>query len=263
VRARVAPEIKNYRGYIHLKIIPGAEYDQVLASLKLADRVSINLEAPNAARLADLAPSKHFNQHLWQTLVWARKIRQIPTPAFSTRLSWSSISTQFVVGGSDESDRELLSVTQILFSNLDLRRIYYSAFKPIHNTPLENHQSIPFQREQRLYQASYLIRDYGFQWGEISLDQDGNLPLSCDPKTLWARSHLSETPLEINHASPQELLRVPGIGPLGAKAVLFARKHHALNDISMLIKLGIRAERASPFILLCGHQPARQLRLFK
>lgn len=260
--AEILRKKMGYRGYLHLKIMPGAEFEQVQHSLSLADRVSINLEAPNMQRLAALAPHKDFWQQLWQPLMWMRTIRQSPVPDFFNRQSWPSVSTQFVVGGSGESDRELLSVSQTLFSNLDLSRIYYSALKPIKGTPLEHHPGIAFQREQRLYQASYLMRDYGFQWDEIPLDACGNLSLTHDPKTEWARINYLQSPLEINRASPHELLRVPGIGPVGMKAILRARKSHSLKDISMLSKLGIRSERASPYILLAGQHPASQPGLF-
>lgn len=252
----------HYQGYLHLKIMPGAEYDQVYTALILADRISVNLEAPNRRRLSILAPRKKFFEQLWQPLGWANKIRQQPTPPSLSRKSWPSVSTQFVVGASQESDMELLSVSQILFSELDLSRIYFSALKPIRDTPLENHPGIATLREHRLYQASFLMRDYGFQWQEIPLDSNGYLKLDHDPKTLWAQEHLSQKPLEINRASPEELVRVPGIGPIGIKAILHARKMHSITDLSMLSGLGIQVRRASRFILINGRKPAIQPTLF-
>jgi predicted DNA-binding helix-hairpin-helix protein len=114
-------------------------------------------------------------------------------------------------------------------------------------------------REQRLYQASFLLRDYGFTLEELPFDQTQNLPLDTDPKLAWARAHLSEHPIEINRADRQELLRVPGVGLIGANAILEARRIQILRDLSMLFKLGIQTQRAAPFILLDGKRPVYQL----
>lgn len=251
-----------YRGYLHLKIMPGAEYDQVLASMRLADRVSINLEAPNADRLPNLAPQKDFTRQLLNSLGWINRIRQEITPVKTWKNRWPTSCTQFVVGGSDESDRELLQTTQILHRQYGLLRIYYSAFQPHKRTPLENHIPIPLKRELRLYQADYLIRDFGFSEEDLAYDPDGNLPLENDPKLTWAKKYLAPQPVEINRASKEELLRIPGIGLKAAAAILNMRKYHAIRDLSALEKIGIHARRASDFILLNGRQTPRQLSLF-
>ncbi|MEJ5225171.1 MAG: helix-hairpin-helix domain-containing protein, partial [Anaerolineales bacterium] len=251
----------GFGGYIHLKIMPGAEKDQVLRAMQLADRVSVNLEAPSTARLARLAPHKVFFEELLQPLRWAAELRRsLPARAF-----WNgrppSLVTQFVAGGADESDLELLSTTAWLHKNVGLARAYFSAFHPIPDTPLENKAAVHPMREHRLYQASFLMRDYGFEMEELPFAPDGNLPLDTDPKLAWARAHLSETPLEINRAGRSQLLRVPGIGPKGAAAILAARRSGKLRDLSALKALGVLTERAAPFVLLDGQRPARQLAL--
>jgi predicted DNA-binding helix-hairpin-helix protein len=252
----------GFRGYIHLKIMPGADKAQVEQAMKLANRLSINLEAPSPERLAMLAPQKIFTEELLLPLRWIDEIRQTTSPHHTWNGLWPSTTTQFVAGGADESDTELLSTTSWLMKNVRLRRAYFSAFNPIRDTPLENKQATDPMREHRLYQASYLIRDYGYVMEELPFENDGNLPLSTDPKLLWAKEHLSEKPVEINRAERNQLLRIPGIGHKGADTIVHARKLNKLDDISSLRKLGIlAANRAAPFVLLNGKRPAYQLSL--
>jgi len=252
----------GYRGYLHLKIMPGAERDQVERSMQLADRVSVNLEAPNQVRLDHLAPRKQFVEELVQPLKWIDEIRRTQPGWRGWNGHWPSSTTQFVVGGAGESDLELLSTTEHLYRQLHLRRTYFMAFHPVPDTPLENHPAESPVRENRLYQASFLLRDYGFSMEELPLDAQGNLPLHTDPKTAWAQSILAEQPLEINGAGRQELLRIPGIGPKGAQAILDSRRQGRLRSLSDLGKLGIDTARTAPFILLDGRRPARQLSFY-
>jgi predicted DNA-binding helix-hairpin-helix protein len=252
----------NYRGYLHLKIMPGADFEQVAASMRLADRVSINLEAPNAQRLPALAPQKRFDEQLLTPLKWVDAIRHQQAPTRAWKGHWPSSSTQFVVGGADESDLELLDITQELHQLYGLRRAYYSAFKPLSDTPLEGHSPVPLKRELRLYQADYLIRDYGFSREELVFDKQENLPLEHDPKECWARQHLSDCPVEINHAGLETLLRIPGIGPKSARTILKARQWHTLRDISCLARIGVNTRRAAAYILMDGSRAPQQLSLF-
>ena len=249
----------GFRGYLHLKIMPGVERDQVERAMQLANRVSINLEAPNAHRLSKLAPGKDFFEELLQPLRWVEEIRRTRSSSLGWNGRWSSSTTQFVVGGAGESDAELLSTSQYLYHQAGLSRIYYSAFNPFSDTPLENLPAASPRRAHRLYQASFLLRDYGFDQEDLPFDAGGYLPLDMDPKLAWARNKLADMPLEINHAARWELLRVPGIGPKGVRAILSARKERLLDDISALTRLGINASRVAPYILLNGRRPARQL----
>ena len=152
----------GFRGYIHLKIMPGAEKDQVYRAMQLADRVSVNLEAPNTDRLSRLAPHKQFLDELLQPLKWVEEIRRTIPAHKGWNGRWPSTVTQFVAGGADESDLELLTTTDWLHKNVHIRRVYFSAFSPIPGTPLENKAAVNPMREHRLYQASFLLRDYGF-----------------------------------------------------------------------------------------------------
>jgi len=249
----------GFQGYIHLKIMPGAEKAQVERAMQLANRVSVNLEAPNTERLAKLAPHKVFIEELLRPLRWVDEIRRSTPPTKAWNGRWPSTVTQFVAGGADESDLELLTTTAWLNQNVNLKRAYFSAFHPIPDTPLENKAEVDPLREHRLYQASFLLRDYGFDLEELPFTGAGNLPLPSDPKLAWAQLNLVERPLEINRANRHDLLRIPGIGPQSADAILQARRQSKLRDLSALKKLGIPAERAAPFVLLDGKRAAYQL----
>ena len=214
----------GFKGYIHLKIMPGAERSQVERAMQLADRVSINLEAPNNDRLSKLAPHKQFTAELLQPLKWIDEIRKTQPPDKGWNGRWPSSVTQFVAGGSGESDLELLTTTDYLYHHLGLRRAYYSPFSPVPDTPLENQPPTPVIREHRLYQASFLLRDYGFDVEELPFEADGRLPLQTDPKLAWAQRNLSENPIEVNLAERQALMRVPGIGAKGAESILRIRR---------------------------------------
>jgi predicted DNA-binding helix-hairpin-helix protein len=249
----------GFRGYIHLKIMPGAERAQVERAMQLADRVSINLEAPNTARLEKLAPLKEFTEELLQPLRWVEEIRRTQPAYKGWNGHWPSSVTQFVVGAVGDSDLELLHTTEYLYRQLRLKRAYYSAFNPIQDTPLENQPPTDPMRQHRLYQASFLLRDYDFSLEEMPFDgTTQNLPLDTDPKLAWARTNLADRPIEINRADRRELLRVPGIGPKIADTILTARRQGKLHDLSSLSKMGASAKRAAPFILLDGKRPAFQ-----
>jgi predicted DNA-binding helix-hairpin-helix protein len=246
----------NFRGYVHLKVMPGAEYDQVRETLRLADRVSINLEGATAQRLAALAPKKDFWQELFQRIQWASQIRQ--------QEGWrASLVTQFVVGAVGDTDLELLQMSEQLYHRLGLRRAYYSAFRPAIQTPFEDLAPTSAERELRLYQAGFLLRDYGWNLEELPFTQQENLRLDVDPKRAWAEEYLRSAPVEINRASRSELLRVPGIGPKTADAIIAERRRGRLTELAHLRALGLRdPAQSSPYILLNGRAPAQQLTLF-
>jgi predicted DNA-binding helix-hairpin-helix protein len=260
--AEILRQKYQYRGYLHLKIMPGAERDQVEQAMLLADRVSINLESPSQGRLLSLAPLKDFHKELLAPLRWMEEIRQEKPPHQAWKGTWASSATQFVVGGAGETDLEILDLTSKLHDQVGLARTYYSSFNPIPDTPLEKHTPCPSEREHRLYQAFYLMRDYGFTVEELPFQGPGDLPLDQDPKLAWAKSHLTHQPPEINTAPRETLLRVPGIGPKGVQKILLARQHSTIHQLSQLKILGINTQRVKPFILLNGKAPARQLTLF-
>jgi predicted DNA-binding helix-hairpin-helix protein len=166
-----------------------------------------------------------------------------------------------VVGAVGESDLELITTSEKMFNQAKLRRVYYSRFTPQEDTPLENHPPENTWRQHRLYQSSYLLRDYGFSLEELPFNQDGNLSLNTDPKTAWAQKHLSHQPVELNQADKETILRVPGIGPAGVFRILEARRTRTLKSLHQLDVLGINTKRAAPFILLQGKRPEFQLSL--
>ncbi len=247
----------EYRGYVHLKIMPGAEQAQIEQAARLADRLSINLEGANERRLSILAPKKAFLQELMPPLYWVRRHQHSLEPWVKP----PSVTTQFVVGPAGESDQELLATAATLYQQANLARAYYSAFNPVPGTPFENISKTPSLREHRLYQADWLLRFYGFVLQELPFDRQGNLPLTSDPKLTWAQTYLSQRPVEINRASRAELLRIPGIGPKTAEAIIAARQLGSISDLQQLRQLGAQTNRAAPFILLNGRQPAYQLQL--
>ncbi len=167
-----------------------------------------------------------------------------------------------MVGGVDESDLELLSTAEYLHKQLKLTRVYYSSFSPVPDTPLENRPAANPWREHRLYQGSFLFRDYNFDLEEMPFDPAGNLPLDTDPKLAWAYANLRENPVEVNRASRQELLRVPGIGPKGAEVIMAARRRGTLGEVRHLQQIGVQTRRLKPFVLLDGKRPTYQLPLF-
>ncbi len=247
----------DFHGYLHLKLMPGAEPAAIERALQLADRVSVNLEAPSTEHLAKLSSTKLYAEELLTPLQIARRmIDTVP------ELQSKSITTQFVVGAAGESDRDILARTVRLYSDLDMARVYFSAFQPIPHTPLDGHAPTPLIRENRLYQTDFLFRKYGFTFDDLIFDARGNLPFEFDPKMLWAKSHPELFPVELNRASRQELLRVPGIGPRSASRIVQMRRVNKIRDIEDLARLGAEAKRAAPFILLNGYRPIRQLSLF-
>ncbi|MCY4465955.1 MAG: radical SAM protein [Chloroflexi bacterium] len=249
---------QRYRGYIHLKIMPGIEYDQLYRAMQLADRISVNLEAPTSERLHKLAPKKIFVQELLRMLQWAEQIRRDHP---QERLA-SSV-TQFVVGAVGDTDLELMTMSDKLYSQAKLARVYYSAFGPVPGTPFENLPATEAIREFRLYQSSFLLRDYTWDVEELPFQRDGNLRTDIDPKQAWADEHLAHSPIEIMRAEREQLLRIPGVGPVGANAILRARRQGRLTDLSHLKQIGIRnTQKLANYVLLDGLQPARQRKLF-
>ena len=251
----------GFRGYVHLKVMPGAERAQVKRSMQLASRVSVNLEAPNTKRLRLLAPKKAFIEELLEPLKWMEEIRRAQPAYQSWNGRWASSATQFVVGAVGESDLELLTTSAYLYHQAGLRRTYFSRFKPVRDTPLENQAPENPWREHRLYQASYLLRDYGFDLEEMPFDQAGQLPLEDDPKMAWAHQNLSQSPVEVNLADREELLRIPGIGHKGVQAILRNRRHNKLRELGDLKRVGVNPTRPAPFVLLDGNRPSYQLPL--
>jgi putative DNA modification/repair radical SAM protein len=247
-----------FSGYVHLKILPGASLAHVERAVQLATRVSVNLEAPNAERLARIAPRKDFAANLLQPMRWAKGLIE----ASDGGLVPAGQTTQFVVGAADESDREILMTTARLYKEIGLARAYFSAFQPIADTPLESHPPTPPLREHRLYQSDWLLRQYDFTFEDLIFDETGNLPREADPKMMWAQVHPERFPIEVNRASREELLRVPGLGPRSVARILRLRRQGTFRTLTDLKKIGAVASRAAPFILLDGKRPPYQMGLW-
>lgn len=265
---------EGFRGYVHVKLLPGAEGAQVEAAVGLASRVSINLEAPGDGYVRALAPEKDFGGDLLPKLELAGRLvlerrqrdaeRRLGDPS---RASVAGTTTQFVVGAAGEADREILGLVARLERQRLLHHAHFSAFQPVLGTSLEGRRPTPAARELRLYQAEHLLRQYGFAYDELVFGSDGNLPLDDDPKTAWALAHPECFPIEVAVASYEALVRVPGIGPTTARALVAARPRSVLRWAGDLRAAGVDVNRAGWFLTLSGRRLARarqpqQLRLF-
>ncbi len=245
----------RFRGFVHLKILPGAQQAQVERAAMLAQRISINLEAPGPERLSVLSKSKDFEADIMERMGW------ISSLVAQRRYMARGHTTQFVVGAAGETDAEIVSTADGLYRKYDLSRAYYSKFQPVPETPLENLQPADFVREHRLYQVDFLMRKYGFSGDEIPFEPDGNLSLQHDPKAAWARVHPEWFPVEVNRADPQQLLRVPGLGPVTVRRIMAARAQGKLKYLSDIEKFGAVAKNAAPYLLFDGKTGRRQLSL--
>jgi len=235
----------GFKGYIHTVILPGVDETLIEKIGMVSDRLSLNLEAPSQKYLSYLSPNKDFKKELIDGL---RKLsffhKRHPLKA--------GLSTQLVVGAADESDKEILLLSQGLYQDLLLDRVYYSGFSPVEDTPFEDKPGCPSLREARIYQADFLLRHYGFSVEELVFDKKGNLFKDIDPKLAWAKQHPQRFPVEINSADLQGLLRVPGIGRISAKRILLLRKTNRILRLEDLKKLGVVVSRARNFITLAG-----------
>ncbi len=237
----------EFAGYVHLKIMPGASRDCVEAACRVANRVSINMEAPTAHHLARLSSRKDLYDGIVERMRWAKQIM-----SGLQGLVPSGQTTQFVVGAAGETDGDILRTTGALYREIGLRRVYFSAFHPVTESPLQGLSPTPPLRQHRLYQADWLLRVYGFSPPELdlALGDGGQLSLAKDPKLVIARRQPWLFPVDVNRAAYEDLLRVPGIGPVSASRMVDARRDHAISSLAQLAKMGVVIRRAGPFIRL-------------
>jgi predicted DNA-binding helix-hairpin-helix protein len=254
--AEILRQRYRYRGFMHLKIMPGAEFAQIERAAKLAQRLSINLEAPGPDRLKKLSGHKDFSHDILQRLRWIATLVQTRAGIVKGHTS------QFVVGAAGESDREIVDTTNNLYRELSVSRVYYSAFQPVAGTPLGDASPTPLMREHRLYQADFLLRKYGFSSHEIPFSKDGNLSLKEDPKTTWAQMHPEFFPLEINRAEKEKLLRVPGLGLISVTRIIAGRTASRIREANDLRRLSKTADLAIPYLLFNGRRGSGQLALW-
>jgi predicted DNA-binding helix-hairpin-helix protein len=254
-------ERHRFGGYIHVKLVAGSETAQIDRLTALASRVSLNFEAPCGASLARIAPEKSFSttlqnfERVRKLVVLEREAQAHGKPRDPLHPGGASgMTMQFVVGATSDTDRTLLSTISQLTAAGGVHHPHFSAFRPISDTPLENAPAAPALREHRLYQAAYLLGGYGFTPDEVVYAPSGNLPLAQDPKSAWALAHPEWFPVEVTTASYEELVRVPGIGPVAARRIVAQRANCAFRGLADLRGLGVVATRAGGFLTLRGRR---------
>ncbi len=250
----------KFNGYIHIKGIPYADKRLIDETAKLADRMSYNIELPAEESLKLLAPQKTKQSILTPMNLLANGKKEFSfehkkRSGFNERKGTGKYlpagqTTQMIVGATPETDGQILRLSQAMYRKFDLKRVYYSSYLPVVNDPILPNETTGLLREHRLYQADWLMRFYGFSSEEIS-PLNENLPMEYDPKCAWALRNMQFFPIEVNKASVEELLRVPGIGAKGAYKIISARKSCSLN-FEHLKKMRIVLKRAKHFITASG-----------
>jgi len=260
---RVARELRlthGFRGYIHLKTIPEADPELIAEAGRHADRMSINIELPTEGGLNKFAPEKR-SATIRKTMGALRlRIDETRADRRAPRFAPAGQSTQMIVGADGAPDATILTTSANLYANYDLKRIYYSAFSPIPDASSALPASAaPLQREHRLYQADWLFRFYGFSTEEIITGlPDGMLDLDIDPKLAWALRHRERFPVDVNTASREELLRIPGLGTKTIDKLITARRYRGIR-LDDLVRLAGSVRRVRPFIVTADHRPTRVL----
>ena len=252
--AKLLREEHEFRGYIHLKTIPDADPLLIAEAGRYADRLSVNIELPTESSLIRLAPEKQvrtIKQAMHSIHQGESEARaEIRAPRFAP----AGQSTQMIIGADATDDSTILHTAASLYGNYRLRRVYYSAFSPIPQSP----NTVPFEappllREHRLYQADFLLRGYGFDVSEL-LSGPGNLALDIDPKLAWALNNREHFPVDLNRAEPSMIARVPGIGVLSAKRLVALRRQKRIR-YDDLTRLRCALEKAKPFIVTQDYHP--------
>ena len=244
----------NFNGYIHCKTIPGCSKELIDKLGNLVDRLSINIELPSNDSLKLLAPQKEKTGILTPMSYISNGIKQnkIDTNKYKNNFVPAGQTTQLIVGATPETDLKILKLSEGLYNKLSLKRVYYSAYVSINNDKnLPTLESPPLLRENRLYQADWLLRYYGFKADELLDETHPNFNHILDPKCDWALRNIDKFPIEINTADYFTLLRIPGIGVISAKKIIKARREFLL-DFESLKKLGVVLKRAKYFITCKG-----------
>lgn len=248
----------NFQGYIHVKAIPGASRDLVYRLGLLADRMSVNLELPTAEGLKLLAPHKTRKNILEPMRLVQNKMdenkQEIQLYHNAPRFVPAGQSTQMIIGATPETDYQIINVAEALYKKFGLKRVFYSAFIHVNedkNLPAKTDEGPPLLREHRLYQADWLLRYYHFEAKELLSEDNPNFNVLLDPKCNWALKHLEEFPVEVNKASYEMLLRVPGLGYKSAMRIVKARRIGVL-DFPDLKKMGVVLKRAMYFLTCNG-----------
>lgn len=234
----------HFNGYIHAKAIPGASQELLKKLGLLVDRLSANIELPTENGLKLLAPNKNSSDtsRIMEYVKVNRSKSYVP----------AGQSTQMIIGATDETDYQIMNKSSYLYNSYNLKRVFYSAYVPVNkDSLLPSLQHPPLVRENRLYQADWLLRYYNFKVTDLLDSNNPNFNILLDPKADWALRHLEEFPKEINNCSYYDLLKVPGIGVKSAKRIISSRKHFTIN-LEDLKRMGVVLKRAKYFILCNG-----------
>jgi len=232
----------GYTGYVHLRLMPDVSQHHIREAIELADRVGVNLEAPNKEVFSELCPDKGgFEESVLKRLEWiVGEVRRTKTETTKPKFGFAKagVDTQMIVGAADDDDWQHIQTTEWLYKKLGLKRVYYSGFEPVPKTPLESRSACPPSREYRLYQSSFLIRDYEFTADSFAqiLDDEGFLP-NVDPKLALAKMNPDLFPIDLNTATYHEIVRIPQIGPIAAKRIIEARKNIKIRYVANLERI--------------------------
>lgn len=255
--------VYKFNGYIHLKAIPGASPELLREGGRYADRLSVNIEIPNEKSLQLLAPEKDFQsvftpmryiqQGVLESAEERKRFRSAP------RFAPAGQSTQMIVGATPDTDQDILRLSSALYNRPTMKRVYYSGFVPVnaYDQRLPMLKQPPLVRENRLYQADWLLRFYQFKVDEIVDDAYPDLDLEIDPKLAWALRHPEQFPVDINRADYEMLLRIPGIGVKSAKMIMVARRYGRIQG-AQLKKIGVVMKKAQYFIT-CNELPMQTI----
>jgi predicted DNA-binding helix-hairpin-helix protein len=248
--ARLLRYKHRFKGYIHLKVIPGSSDAAIEEAVSLASAVSLNIETPGANRLAKVSNKKNYMQDIIEPIKLISKLSER-----GSRYQRVKQTTQFVVGAAGEPDQDIVKYMFGLYERLKMHRVYFSAYqKGLGDKSIDCEQNVEesptdiLMREHRLYQVDFLLRRYGFKEPDILFKKNGNLSLTIDPKEAWANNHPEAFPVNINNASRFALLRVPGLGPLTVKRILEQRKSARIRCIKDVGKVGVRLKKAKKYL---------------
>jgi putative DNA modification/repair radical SAM protein len=253
--ARSLREDYDFRGYVHLKTIPEADPALIARAGRYADRLSVNLELPTVASLAELAPEKSATAIRSAMGTIRTRLDEAAAEPRAPRFSPAGQSTQVIVGADDTSDREILGAADVLYRSYALKRVYYSAFSPIPSaSPRLPNAAPPLVREHRLYQADWLVRHYEFRPEELFPGGARDLDLAVDPKLRWALAHREAFPVDVNAAPREALLRVPGLGRRNVDRILAIRRQREVRWAD-LAKLRGDVAKLKWFVTTPDHVP--------
>jgi predicted DNA-binding helix-hairpin-helix protein len=241
----------RFKGYIHLKIIPGASDAAIEESLSLATAASLNIETPGRDHFSLLSRKKDYDRDILRPIRLMGKLT-----GRGMKYSRVKCTTQFIVGASDETDTEIVNYLYGLYNKVNFKRVYFSAYQQGLGSPdipgetRQEGSEDTFVREHRLYQVDFLVRKYGFKRDDIIVGGDGNLSLDKDPKQVWADNHPEFYPVPINSAGREDLLKVPGIGPEGLRRILQARKDGRISSLSRIGFKGKLLQKVKQYAIL-------------